>query len=275
MQRSDNPVIVADNVGLTYQLSGTGSAYNLPILGRTVQVKALKGVSFVISRGESVGILGRNGSGKSTLLSILSGQIAPSFGEVFVSSTPSLLSVSAALQGELTGRINARLGLLAQGLTRQESKIGAEKIGEWTELGEAFDRPLKTYSSGMKARLKFAIATETASDILMVDEALSTGDSTFAIKARERMTGFLGESGTVIVVSHSASTIRKQCDRVIWLNSGRIVADGTVSSIAPIYEKWNRLRAHKKLDEAEMLLDEVVTEYGQLPLLVSGKDRKI
>lgn len=274
MQRSDNPVIVADNVGLTYQLSGSGSAYNLPIFGRTVQVEALKGVSFIISRGESVGILGRNGSGKSSLLSILSGQIAPSFGEVFVSSTPSLLSVSAALQGELTGRINARLGLLAQGLTRQESKIGAERIGEWTELGEAFDRPLKTYSSGMKARLKFAIATETASDILMVDEALSTGDSTFAIKAQERMTGFLGESGTVIVVSHSASTIRKQCDRVIWLNSGRIVADGTVSSIAPIYEKWNKLRARKKVNEAEMLLDDVVAEYGQLPLLVTGKDRK-
>ena len=117
MQLSDRPVIVADGVGLTYRLSNSGSAYLLPFLGKGVDVEALKGVSFVIRRGESVGILGRNGSGKSSLLSILSGQIAPTFGEVFVSSTPSLLSVSAALQGDLTGRVNARLGLLAQGLS--------------------------------------------------------------------------------------------------------------------------------------------------------------
>lgn len=263
MQLSDRPVIVADGVGLTYRLSNSGSAYLLPFLGKGVDVEALKGVSFVIRRGESVGILGRNGSGKSSLLSILSGQIAPTFGEVFVSSTPSLLSVSAALQGDLTGRVNARLGLLAQGMTRQESRRRAEDIGEWTELGEAFDRPLKTYSSGMKARLKFAIATETASEILMVDEALSTGDSTFAIKARERMANFLGDSGTVIVVSHSASTIRKQCDRVIWINSGVMVADGAVGEIAPIYEKWNKLRARKRIDEAGALLDRTIAEFGQ------------
>lgn len=263
MQPSDRPVIVADDVGLTYRLSNSGSAYLLPFFGKGVDVEALKGVSFVIRRGESVGILGRNGSGKSSLLSILSGQIAPTFGEVFVSSTPSLLSVSAALQGDLTGRVNARLGLLAQGITRQESRRRAEDIGEWTELGEAFDRPLKTYSSGMKARLKFAIATETASEILMVDEALSTGDSTFAIKARERMANFLGDSGTVIVVSHSASTIRKQCDRVIWINSGVMVADGAVGEIAPIYEKWNKLRARKRIDEAGALLDRTIAEFGQ------------
>lgn len=273
MQPSDKPVIVVDNVGLTYKLSNSGSAYLLPLLGRGRSVEALKGVSFVIRRGESVGILGRNGSGKSSLLSIMSGQIAPSFGEVFVSSTPSLLSVSAALQGDLTGRINARLGLLAQGMTRQESRVRAERIGEWTELGEAFDRPLKTYSSGMKARLKFAIATETASEILMVDEALSTGDSTFAIKARDRMKNFLGDSGTVIVVSHSASTIRKQCDRVIWINSGVLVADGAVDSIAPVYEKWNKLRAQKRIDEAAELLGQTFADYGQSTLHIVGESR--
>lgn len=263
MQPSNDPVVVADNVGLTYRLSASGSAYLLPFLGRGVSVEALKGVSFAIYRGESIGILGRNGSGKSSLLSILSGQIAPSFGDVFVSSTPSLLSVSAALQGDLSGRVNARLGLLAQGMTRQESKCRAEEIGKWTELGDAFDRPLKTYSSGMKARLKFAIATETASEILMVDEALSTGDSTFAIKARERMDSFLGDSGTVIVVSHSASTIRRQCNRVIWINDGEVVADGAVGEIAPIYEKWNKLRARKRIDEASALLKSTIVDYGQ------------
>lgn len=259
----DDPVIVADDLYLTYKLGRNGSAYTFDFRGRSTRVEALKGVSFAIQRGESVGVLGRNGSGKSSLLSILSGKSAPSAGSVYVSSTPTLLSVSAALQGDVSGRTNARLGLLARGLSGLEVERKVAEIGEWTELDSAYDRPLKTYSSGMKARLKFAIATATASEILLVDEALSTGDSTFALKAKTRMAEFLEDAGTIVVVSHAASSIRRQCDRVIWLNDGEIVADGGVAEISKIYAEWNRARAKGETEKASGILAEISGSYSR------------
>lgn len=261
MHRYDDPVIVADRLELTYRLSKSGSNYLLPMRKPHREVKALDRVSFVVERGEFVGILGRNGSGKSSLLSVLSGNMAPTRGEVLVSSRPSLLSVAAALQGDVSGYTNARLGLLAQGFSKREANRRADWIGEWTELGEAFHRPLKTYSSGMKARLKFAIATETTSEILLVDEALSTGDSTFNIKARERMSKFLQDSGTVVVVSHSAASIRRQCSRVIWLNEGRIIADGETKPILSAYERWNKRRARGAQEAADSLIEKFSSQY--------------
>lgn len=261
MRQFDDPVIVARDLGLTYRLSKSGSSYILPTRAPFREVRALADVSFAVNRGEFVGILGRNGSGKSSLLSIISGNVAPTKGEVLVSSRPSLLSVAAALQPDVSGYTNARLGLMAQGFSTAEAKTRAIAIGEWAELGEAFHRPLKTYSSGMKARLKFAIATETASEILLVDEALSTGDSTFNIKARERMSAFLEESGTVIVVSHSAAAIRRQCSRVIWINEGRVIADGDTGPILSAYEKWNKHRAKGNQKTADALIQKIVSRY--------------
>lgn len=267
MRRYDDPVIAARNLSLSFAVQGTGLKNILRRDSKTVN--ALSDVSLVIERGESVGILGRNGSGKSTLLSVISGQVSPDCGEVFTSSDPTLLSVSAALQNDVSGFTNARLGLLAKGLSRTESVKRAEAIREWCELGEAFERPIKTYSSGMRARLKFAIATEVASEILLVDEALSTGDATFAIKAKERMASFLSGSGAVVIVSHSASTIKKQCDRVIWIDGGEVVGDGHVDTIGKTYERWNRLRARGRVDEADRLMADIRETYEKPEIVLT------
>lgn len=275
METFDNATVVVQDVAHTYTLSKSGSANTLPFQRNKIRVEALKGVSFLTLKGESVGILGRNGSGKSTLLSIIAGSFSPSRGKVFVSSRPTLLSVSAALQANLTGEENAKLGLLAKGYKPDEAKVLSEEVKEWTELDEAFYRPMKTYSSGMKARLKFAIATATPSEILLIDEALSTGDSTFAIKARDRMTEFLETSGTVMLVSHSAAQIRKQCERVIWVDQGEVIADGEVKDIAPEYEAWNKARAKKKSDEATKIIERVRAEHIPTRILLSSKLPKL
>lgn len=267
----NDPVVVADNLSLTYKIGTNGSAYTFDLMGRATRVEALKEVSFVIERGQSIGVLGRNGSGKSSLLSILSGKIAADSGSVYVTSTPTLLSVSAALQGDVSGRVNARLGLLAKGLSNEIVESMVDEILYWTELGEAYDRPLKTYSSGMKARLKFAIATATASEILLVDEALSTGDSTFALKAKNRMDSFLSQSGTIVVVSHSASTIRRQCDRVIWLNDGEVIADGDVREISKSYAEWNKARAAGNDQIAEEILKTAKSAYIKPEIVLTNR----
>lgn len=275
METFDNATVVVQDVAHTYTLSKSGSANTLPFQRNKVRVEALKGVSFMTAKGESVGILGRNGSGKSTLLSIIAGSFSPTSGKVLVSSRPTLLSVSAALQGNLSGEENAKLGLLAKGYRPDEAKSLAEEVKNWTELDEAFYRPMKTYSSGMKARLKFAIATATPSEVLLIDEALSTGDSTFAIKARDRMTEFLESSGTVMLVSHSAAQIRKQCERVIWVDQGEVIADGAVKYIAPKYEAWNKARAKKKSEEAADILEEVKEKYVPPRILLSSRLPKL
>lgn len=271
METFDKATIAVQDVAHTYTMSKSGSVNTLPFSRNKIRVEALKSVSFVTSKGESVGILGRNGSGKSTLLSIIAGALSPTAGSVYVSSRPTLLSVSAALQATLTGEQNARLGLLAKGFSPEEAKTLSAEVKEWTELGEAFSRPMKTYSSGMKARLKFAIATATPSEILLIDEALSTGDSTFALKARERMDEFLDNSGTVVLVSHSAGQIRRQCERVVWIDQGEVVADGAVEEIAPQYEAWNKARAKKNDEQASEIMDEIKADYTQIRILMSSK----
>ncbi|NWO07541.1 MAG: ABC transporter ATP-binding protein [Alteromonadaceae bacterium] len=239
------------------------------------EVMALKDINFAAYSGESVGILGRNGSGKSTLMNIMAGSLQPSTGEVFVSEMPTLLSVSAALQGHLTGDQNARLGLLAKGVAPAQVEDLVVQIGEWADLGAAMGRPFKTYSSGMKARLKFAIATAIPTEVLMIDEALGTGDSAFAIRAKKRMDEFLGKSGTVFLVSHSAASIRKHCKRAIWLNDGEIIADGAVSDISPEYERWNKARAVEDIKRASEIVEAVKADYLKPKFLLDSEVAKL
>lgn len=261
MQTLSDPTLVAKQVEMTYLLSKSGSALKLGRSKNKTRVDALKGVSFVAHHGDSIGLLGQNGSGKSTLMSILAGNLTPTEGEVRVSDRPTLLSVSAALQSHLTGEANARLGLLAKGASATDAREIASEITKWADLGEASKRPLKTYSSGMKARLKFAIATSLPSEILLIDEALSTGDSAFAQKAKDRMDEFLGESGTVVLVSHSAASIKRHCSRAIWLNDGKIIADGDVASVSKKYEEWSRARAKGDKERADEIVLSVASSY--------------
>lgn len=261
MPQSDRPTVVAHNLSKNYRLNSQGSD-KLLIQRRARTVEAVKPLSFVAYAGESIGVLGKNGSGKSTLLRLIAGTERPTTGRVLVSAQPTLLGVSAALQQNLSGRQNIRLGLLAMGLTPEEVEGLEREIIEWADLTDAIDRPMKTFSSGMNARLKFAIATAVTAEILLVDEALSTGDSTFAAKAQRRMDEFLDASGTVFLVSHAASTIEKNCDRAIWLHQGDLITDGKPNWVVKLYRRWSRAVAAGKEEEAAAILDYTKRKYS-------------
>lgn len=224
-------------------------------------VDALVDASLVVKPGESVGIIGLNGSGKSTLLSIIAGGQAPTSGQVLTSSTPTLMGVAPALQGGLTGAQNIYVGCLALGMTPEEAKAQIPLIAEWTELGDAINRPKSTYSSGMGARLAFAISTAIKPEILLIDEALSTGDAAFAAKASARMNELLDRAGNLFLVSHSISDVEKNCKRCIWINKGHIIADGPTDVVAPKYHEWARLMGKPDKQPGFDYLEEVIAAY--------------
>ena len=202
--------------------------------GRRV-IEAVNGVSFETRRGEAIGVIGSNGSGKSTLLSALAGLIKPTSGEILVSSEPKLLGVGAVLLNGATGIRNIRLGCLALGMSSEELDDRVAEIVEFTGLGEAIDRPLKTYSAGMRARLHFAISTAVQPEILLVDEALAVGDKEFRKKSRAKSESLLANAGTLFLVSHSTNEIQRLCTRGLWLEKGKILADGPVTDVVAEY----------------------------------------
>ncbi|QQU92513.1 MULTISPECIES: ABC transporter ATP-binding protein [Corynebacterium] len=226
-------------------------------------------------KGECIGILGRNGSGKSTLMRLIAGNEAPDEGQVLTSATPTLLNVSAALQPRLPGRTNIRLGLLAQGVSPEKIDELTEEIIDFAEIGKAVERPMKTYSSGMGARLKFAISTAVQRDLLLIDEALGTGDASFTERAQERMTGFLSNAGTIFLVSHAMASIKSMCSRVIWLHDGEIIADGDVEPITLLYNKWTARAARKNFESAESLILGVKSTYKKPSILLDSQVSKL
>lgn len=238
-----NPAVVAQNVGKDYLLTGAsaGDGRSWWRQKRSRTVDALRGISFVAEKGESIGIIGRNGSGKSTLLRIIAGGEAPTTGTIHVSEQPTLLGVSPALQGWLTGEQNAYLGLLALGLKPHEAREMVPEIIEWTELGEAATRPMSTYSSGMGGKLSFAISTAVRPEILLVDEALSTGDAAFGVKAQARMETLLQDAGNIFLVSHALPVVKQNCERCIWIHQGDLVADGPTEEVAAQYDEFSEL----------------------------------
>ena len=198
-------------------------------------VKAVKNVSFDVNEGESVGIIGLNGSGKSTLLSGIAGVLPISEGRILVSDEPRLMGVSAVLMSESSGLKNIELGCLALGMSQDE--VG-ERIGEivsFTELGEAIHRPLKTYSSGMRARVQFAIATATSPKILLIDEALGVGDKDFRSKSRDRILKIVEEAGTLMMVNHSLDELARFCERGLLLRDGELISDGPMDQVINEY----------------------------------------
>ena len=200
------------------------------------KVHAVRGVTFDVLVGESVGIVGPNGAGKTTMLQATTGLLPVSAGEILVRSAPTFLGVQSVLRNQLTGRRNIEIGLLAQGLDRAgvDDLIGA--VAEFTGLGDAIDMRMETYSAGMRARLHFAVATATSPEILLIDEALAVGDKSFREKSAQRLDQHRADSGTVLLVSHNLSEIRRSCDRVIWLQDGLIVADGPTDEVLASYE---------------------------------------
>lgn len=205
--------------------------------GRKV-IRALKGVSFDVYDGESVGIIGSNGSGKSTLLTAIAGLIYPTQGEILVSDEPKLLGVGATLLPAATGWRNIRIGCVALGMSLEEVETRMPQIGEFTGLGEALDRPFRTYSSGMRGRLHFAIATSMQPKILLIDEALAVGDFRFRKKSTERIKEIVNNAGTFLLVSHSLPEVAAQCPRVLWIEQGRLRADGPAEEVIARYERY-------------------------------------
>ena len=199
-------------------------------------VDAVRGVTLDVAIGECIGMVGPNGSGKTTLLQAMTGVLPLTSGVLRVRSLPTFLGVKAALRPRMTGRANIRIGLLAQGLRRHEVEARLDDVVEFTDLGPSIDLPMETYSSGMRARLHFAIATALTPEILLVDEALAVGDRAFREKSARRLEEHRSAAGTVLLVSHNLSEIRRSCDRVVWLEQGRIVLDGPTDEVLGAYE---------------------------------------
>lgn len=212
-------------------------------------VDALKDISFNIRSGERVGIIGRNGAGKTTLLSLLAGISEPTSGNIEVEGDlHAMLSIGAVLREEATGRENIYLDGAIHKRTRAEIDQVANEIIAFSELGEFIERPVRTYSSGMKARLAFSMGAFIKTDILVIDETLSVGDATFSRKATRRMKEMTSAGQIVIVVSHSLSSIVEICNRCFWLDNGKLVMDGTPEEVTKAY-----LRDVEKADADELL----------------------
>lgn len=204
----------------------------------------LERVSLDVYDGETLGIIGRNGVGKTTMLCLIAGILAPTSGEVRhrPGKVAALLTLGLGFRSDLSGRDNAMLAAMLQGATRQQAKGYLEEIKEFSELGDSFEERVKTYSSGMKARLGFTTALKTHVDILLIDEVLSVGDARFRSKATTAMKNRISGDQTVIFVSHSEGLVREICSRVICLDRGAIVAQGDPEEVLEVYKNLGRKR---------------------------------
>lgn len=210
---------------------------------------ALADVSFEIERGDRVGFIGVNGSGKSTLSNIIAGIVPETSGTVQVNGEVSLIAVAAGLKGDLTGRDNIEYKCLMLGFSKSEIKTLEPAIIEFSELGDFIDQPVKSYSSGMRSRLGFAISVNVNPDIIIIDEALSVGDRAFAEKSLDKMKEFKEQNKTMIFVSHSIRQMKQFCEKILWLEYGMVKAYGPVEEVIPKYEAF--LKSWKKMNKKE------------------------
>ncbi|MFO1289686.1 MAG: ABC transporter ATP-binding protein [Nitrosomonas sp.] len=197
---------------------------------------ALRDISFTISKGEIIGVIGTNGSGKSTLLQIIAGTLSPTIGTVnVIGRVSAILELGAGFNTEFTGRENVLLNAAIIGFSRDAIAEQMEKIRAFSELGDFFDQPIKTYSSGMQARLAFSIAIHVDPEILIVDEALAVGDARFVAKCMRRIKDIMSKGTTILFVSHDISSVRTLCSRALWLDQGYLVEDGDVFPVTGRY----------------------------------------
>lgn len=246
------PLIVVEDVHVRYRVFADERS---TLRKRVVQpweprryreVHALKGVSFTVTAGEVVGVIGSNGSGKSTLMRVIAGLQPTDEGAVYARTTPMLLGVGAVLNRQLSGRRNILLGGLALGMSKSAILEREQAIIDFAGIGDAIDLPMRTYSSGMSARLQFAISAAMEPEILIVDEALAVGDKTFKRKSTRRIRELRAAAGTVFLVSHSVKSLVQTCTRVIWLDEGQIKADGDPRETLREYGRPERTRDRRR-----------------------------
>ncbi|EMG28711.1 teichoic acids export protein ATP-binding subunit [Listeria fleischmannii 1991] len=225
----------------------------------TKYFQALEGVTFEVGRGEVIGLIGLNGSGKSTLASLLAGHLAPTSGNIRRNGVASLLAINSGMKPNLTGIENIRLKLLLMDFKPAEIKRRVRSIVEFTELHDFIYQPLKHYSSGMRAKLGFAIAVQTDPDILIIDEALSVGDQTFYQKCLQEIERFKQEGKTIFFVSHAISQIREISDRVAWIHYGQMKMLGNTEEVCLEYSKFihhfNKKSKPERLREQQEMMN--------------------
>ncbi len=275
------PSVVVDSVYVTYKShvkrapKGTSKAKRVyhKLLGipYTQTVHAVENASFVARTGEVIGLIGSNGAGKSTLLRSIAGVERPTSGQILARSQPKLQSVGAALLPELSGWQNVTLGCLAMGLTRQEANEVGPGITELSGIGEAaLSRPMRTYSSGMRARLLFAINAASRPEVLLIDEALATGDATFTRRAQKAMDEIRADAGTILMVTHYARSVERMCTRAIWMHHGRMITDGDPKETVGLYTKWAQLSANGETKKADALMAEIADAFSPVDIKMEG-----
>lgn len=241
---SSDVSILVQGVGKCYQVYDRPKDRLLQMLTRGKKKMyrefwALRDVSFSIKRGETVGIIGRNGSGKSTLLQMICGTVTPTTGMIHTCGrVAALLELGAGFNPEFTGRENIFLNAAILGFSQENMQARLEDVIAFSELGEFIDQPVKTYSSGMYARLAFSIAIHVDPDILIIDEALAVGDAKFVAKCMRRIKDIQQQGVTLLFVSHDVGSVRTLCERAIWLNKGQLVEQGDVFPVTGRYMEF-------------------------------------
>lgn len=264
--------VVAQNVSKMFKMYTKQSDKMKELfLGRSKarEFYALKGVSFRAEAGDSIGLIGLNGSGKSTLANIIGGISMPTDGKITLAGEPSLISVGAGMNLQMTGRENVYYKGLLMGLTPKEIDHITKRIIAFADIGEFIDQPMKVYSSGMRSRLGFAISVNIDPDILIIDEALSVGDPSFTQKCLDRMNSFRQREKTIFFVSHSLPQVREFCNKVLWLEYGVRKAFGPVEEVLPLYERF--IESYNKMSQAEKKRYVAQTIENQNHMLITGE----
>ncbi|WP_444904971.1 ABC transporter ATP-binding protein [Microbulbifer sp. CnH-101-E] len=234
MSGNKKPAISLKNVRVTYR-SG------IPFTRETSVYSPLKDISFELYQGDSLGVLGRNGAGKSTLLRLLNGIIKPDSGKVINHGhKTALLSLTVGYDQNLSGRQNAVISGMMMGLKKHFIVSKLDKINDFAELGDFFDQPIKNYSTGMKQRLGMAVAIHLKTDVLLIDEILAVGDSKFRKKSEAVMRDKITSGDTVVLVSHSAETIKRLCNKALWIENGIVAQYGNSKDVVTAYEESQR-----------------------------------